>query len=269
MNPKRTRTPSRSTPRDPNTEAAPLPTNDPELAARAVDYVFDILSSAILTGELVAGNVMPQRDLARGFEVPLATVQAALERLERLGILQVLVENEAIEVLDPRHRVQARAQRRGNGKPEPLRAGLEARALLPLPILALAERRLTIEALRSLEKLIKALPEQPERTQARAFRLAFWTQLAEATGDPRLQHQTSWWASLVRELEERRSPDARAAQWVDSTPPVTRSMYYEVLRAFFRRRGAVRAWVSILEHLEARDQRAAHDGTPANTAHNH
>src|SRR5690349_12545600 len=132
-----------------STEGPPQPTfrGAPPLRQRVADHVFDSLARAILNGELKPDEPLAtQRDLAKQFGVSALVVRQAIHRLEDLGLVRVR-QGSATIVLDPNESTDIRLiqLRMELSEPGPLMstAAIENQSLFMVPILILAERRIT------------------------------------------------------------------------------------------------------------------------------
>jgi DNA-binding FadR family transcriptional regulator len=76
----------------------------------------------------------------------------------------------------------------------------EAQVAAVLPILVLAERRITPDELSLLEDFVDALPEPMGVQNHVRFGLLFWKQIARATRNPLWEAQIIQQGSLLREL---------------------------------------------------------------------
>jgi DNA-binding FadR family transcriptional regulator len=82
-------------------------------------------------------------------------------------------------------------------------AVVENRLLFLLPMLVLAERRVTepqIAVLRQLSASMKAAQSTPEMLRLRS---EFWLQIAKATDNPLFQQQVRWFGKLLDKLGQR------------------------------------------------------------------
>jgi GntR family transcriptional repressor for pyruvate dehydrogenase complex len=196
---------------DPTTadEAVPAKTfrAQPATRQRVADHVFESLVKAILNSELKPGDPVPtQRDLARQFGVSALVVRQAIHRLEDLGLVRVRQGSTTI-VLDPNEASDIRLIQLQMELAEPgpaqQAAAFENQALFMMPLLVLAERRITDKELGVLNYLIDQLGEQPTVEAGRRFRIEFWRQIASATRNPLFQQQVRWWSTMVAELDRR------------------------------------------------------------------
>jgi DNA-binding FadR family transcriptional regulator len=179
----------------------------PPARQRVADYVFESLARAILKHELKPGEPLAtQRDLAKQFNVSALVVRQAIHRLEDLGLVRVRQGSSTI-VLDPEEStdirlIQLQFELSVLG-PGLATAALELQSLFLVPLLALAERRITSEELAVLNYLIDSLPPEPSLEQSNQFRVQFFRQVAKATRNELHQQQVRWWGSMARELERR------------------------------------------------------------------
>jgi GntR family transcriptional regulator, transcriptional repressor for pyruvate dehydrogenase complex len=232
----------------------------PAARMRAADYVFETLSRAILSGEVAPGTVLAtQRELSKQFAVSPLVVRQATHRLEELGLVRVRQGSTTI-VLDPGMAADLRILQLQLELATPgdklALAARENQALSTLPLLALAERRISEDQVKRLEQLIEELPEAPSRRDHLLFLTQFWGLISVATQNPMLQHQVRWWSRVMRDLEKRSGPTAMAAR---VAPP---NLYRNLVRALRRKRGAVEVWLKVLDPLfdwtEAQPGHAVH-----------
>jgi len=177
----------------------------PPIRQRVADHVFESLARAILVGELKPGDPLPtQRDLAKQFNVSALIVRQAIHRLEDLGLVRVRQGSTTI-VLDPAQSKDIRLIQMQLELAEPghglATAALEQQALFMVPLLVLAERRITAEELAVLQYLVENLGERPTTEQARRFRIEYFRQIAKATRNQLYLTQVSWWSTMVADLE--------------------------------------------------------------------
>jgi DNA-binding FadR family transcriptional regulator len=190
-------------------EGPPQPTfrGAPPLRQRVADHVFDSLARAILNGELKPDEPLAtQRDLAKQFGVSALVVRQAIHRLEDLGLVRVR-QGSATIVLDPNESTDIRLiqLRMELSEPGPLMstAAIENQSLFMVPILILAERRITDQEIAVLHYLIDNMDEKAPPEGVRKFRIEFWRQIAKATRNPLFQQQIRWWSTLLGELDQR------------------------------------------------------------------
>jgi DNA-binding FadR family transcriptional regulator len=179
----------------------------PATRQRVADHVFESLVKAILTGELKPGDPVPtQRDLARQFGVSALVVRQAIHRLEDLGLVRVRQGSTTV-VLDPNEASDIRLiqLQMELAEPTPVQqaAAFENQALFMMPLLVLAERRITDKELGVLNYLLEQLGDSPTVDAGRRFRIEFWRVIAAATRNPLHQQQVRWWQTMVGELDRR------------------------------------------------------------------
>lgn len=220
---------------------------EPPARLRVADHVFETLARAILNGDLRPDEPLTtQRELAQQFNISALVVRQAIHRLEDLGLVRVKQGSTTI-VLDPNESSDIRLIQLRMELAEPgvglSTAAIENQALFVVPMLVLAERRMTREELTAMEDLVAALPEQPTPDQARTFRIAYWANVAKATYNPLFQQQVRWWSKLVSDLD-RRGRDMRVP-----TAPVKLNLYKQLNVAFRERKGAVQIYLESIQPL--------------------
>ena len=199
--------------------------------------MFETLLRAILHGELRPGEAVPtQRQLSTQFGVSPLVVRQAIHRLEELELVRVR-QGSATIVLDPAKatdvrliQLQLEVARPGDAI---ALAAMENRVLSVLPLLALAERRITPTELQRIERRVEQLGEQPTAEERVAFMADFWEMVALATRNPLLQHQVRWWFRVSRELGTNR---LRTAQ-------LPKAFFLEIVQRLRDRSGAVQLWL--------------------------
>lgn len=136
--------------------------------------------------------------------------------------------------------------------PEPAEVDREQIGLALVPLLVLAERRITDAQLDELDALCASLPEQPTWRQMVDFRIGYWTVVASATRNAIFELRVRSWfkAASVRDGGLR-----------TLCMLTTSSDYRQLARALRARSGAMEYWLNVLEPLfgatETRlDQRA-------------
>jgi DNA-binding FadR family transcriptional regulator len=211
---------------------------------RAADHVFESLSRAILNGQIPPGSVLAtQRELSAQFGVSPLVVRQATHRLEELGLVCVR-QGSTTTVLDPNtaNDVRLIQLRLELATIEGRLAGFahEAQAYSALPILALAERRITEAEIDALAVWIATLPDELSLHEARAFRRKFWAALVRASRNPVLERQVNWWARVMQELEARGG---------GAIPSAHKRNYLGLLRALRKRRGACEYWQKVIAGL--------------------
>jgi DNA-binding FadR family transcriptional regulator len=244
----------------------------PAQRPRVTDHVFEELLGAILLGDFKPGAVVPtQRQLSKQFGVSPLVVRQAIHRLEELSLVRVRQGSPTI-VLDPQDvsdvrliQLQLQAATPGDAL---MLAGLEIRVLSTLPLLMLAERRITDQELAELDALVDSLTDQPSPEELSEFQAEYWERMARATRNPLLRHQVRWWFRILgqvrggamlrtvhaqpqhyrdinRALRKRHGamelmlgPAARLFDWAEAQPGHTRNVEREAKRA--RRTAAAR-----------------------------
>jgi DNA-binding FadR family transcriptional regulator len=206
--------------------------------------VFEALLRAILQGELRPGEPVPtQRELSSQFGVSPLVVRQAIHRLEELELVRVR-QGSATMVLDPSKatdvrliQLQLEVARPGDAI---ALAAMENRALSTLPLLALAERRITAAELQRLERRIEAYREDASAEERTAFQADFWELIAAATRNPLLQHQVRWWFRVSREIGASRTMQ---------TARLPQQFYRELIECLRKRSGAVQLWLERIQLL--------------------
>jgi DNA-binding FadR family transcriptional regulator len=221
----------------------------PATRQRVADHVFESLVKAILTGELKPGNPVPtQRDLAGQFGVSALVVRQAIHRLEDLGLVRVRQGSTTI-VLDPNESTDIRLIQLQMELADPgsvlSAAALENQVLFLLPMLVLAERRITDKELAVLSYLVDTLGESFTTDEARRFRIEFWRQISKATRNPLFQQQVRWWGTLAAELD-RRGQQNRAPITVRKLEP---AFFRRLIVALGERRGVVATYLEWINPL--------------------
>lgn len=180
---------------------------EPPTRQRVADHVFESLARGILKGEIKAGEPLTtQRDLAKQFNVSALVVRQAIHRLEDLGLVRVRQGSTTI-VLDPEESSDIRLIQLQLELAEPgpglATAAIEMQSLFLLPMLILAERRISPEEIASLQRLVDELGDKPSPEVAVKFRVRYFRIIAKATHNELYQQQVRWWATMVRDLEQR------------------------------------------------------------------
>ena len=128
-------------------------------------------------------------------------------------------------------------------------AALENQALFVVPMIVLAERRISSEELDRLDQLVAGLSESPDGDEMRTFRIAYWGVISQATRNPLFQQQVRWWSTMVAEL------DRRGRTMRLPSGPLSLSMYQRLNRALRDRKGAVQVHLeSLLPFLQRMDE---------------
>jgi DNA-binding FadR family transcriptional regulator len=234
-----------------NDESAPASSQtgtfraEPPLRQRVADHVFESLARAILTGDLKPGEPLTtQRDLAKQFNVSALVVRQAIHRLEDLGLVRVR-QGSTTHVLDPNEATDIRLIQLRIELSEPgaklATAALENQVMFMLPLIALAERRITDEELAVLRYITSSLAEDATTEDMLRVRMEFWRQISKATHNPLFQQQVRWWTSLAADLERR----GRSMR-----PPPNRTQiefYKKLTDALAARSGAVLVWLDSMK----------------------
>lgn len=112
----------------------------------------------------------------------------------------------------------------------------EMLGLSVVPVIALAERRITTAQLDALDDLCAGLPELPTAVQMAVFRYRYWTVVATATRNAIFQTRICSWLL-----------EAREACLKCSRPIATGSEYRQLSRALRAGVGAVEYWLALVE----------------------
>lgn len=220
---------------------------EPPARLRVADHVFETLARAILNGELKPEEPLAtQRDLAQQFNISALVVRQAIHRLEDLGLVRVKQGSTTI-VLDPNDSADIRLiqLRMELAEPGPGLSGaaLENQALFVVPMIVLAERRISNEELDRLDELVAGLANNPSGSpsgdEMRVFRVAYWGLISQATRNPLFQQQVRWWSTMVAQLDQRGRTMRLPVQ------PLNLAMYQRLNGALRARKGAVQV------HLES------------------
>jgi DNA-binding FadR family transcriptional regulator len=211
---------------------------------RIADRVFETLLRAILQGELRPGEAVPtQRQLSTQFGVSPLVVRQAIHRLEELELVRVR-QGSSTMVLDPAKatdvrliQLQLEVARPGDAT---ALAAIENRALSTLPLLALAERRITAAELQRLDRRVELYRDDASAEERTTFHAEFWELIAGATRNPLLQHQVRWWFRVSREIGVNRSLQ---------TARLPREFYQELTQCLRKRSGAVQLWLDRVQQL--------------------
>ena len=141
------------------------------LAANATDHVLDAVRTAILTGDLAAGETLRQEELAERLGVSRMPVREAIKRLHAEGLVEVL----------PSRRVRVAALSRDEIEDiYDMRAALE-----PLAV-RLAVPRLTRAQLRDAAHALEAAADEEDAETFGVRNAAFHLSLMSACERPRL-----------------------------------------------------------------------------------
>ena len=217
----------------------------PPVRQRVADHVFESLARAILNGELKPEEPLAtQRDLAKQFNVSALVVRQAIHRLEDLGLVRVRQGSTTI-VLDPNESTDIRLIQLQMELAEPgprmSTAAIENQVLFLVPILMLAERRITEQEIGVLRYLIDGAKEQSAPAEAQKFRIEFWRQVAKSTRNPLFQQQIRWWSTLVADL------DARGVKMRAPAGPLNLDLFRTLLNALSEHKGAVQIWMDAIK----------------------
>ena len=229
---------------------------EPPARLRVADHVFETLARAILNGELTPGEPLAtQRDLAHQFNISALVVRQAIHRLEDLGLVRVKQGSTTI-VLDPNESADIRLIQLRMELAEPglglSGAALENQALFIVPMLVLAERRMSNDEHARIEALVDALPESPTGDEMRVFRVAYWGAISQSTRNPLFQQQVRWWSTMVAQLDQR----GRAMRL--PSQPLNIGLYRSLNKALRERKGAVQVYLdTLVPFLQRMDEELA------------
>jgi DNA-binding FadR family transcriptional regulator len=130
-------------------------------------------------------------------------------------------------------------------QPRPLsRSTREWLATSVLPLLELAQRRITKDELGRLEAIVAMLPDYPPARGGSGFRIRFWLTIARATRNPLIMQNVRRWAHAMRERERRTG--------IDSTGPariIPKAKYRGLLLAMRRGAGAPELWAQVIDDM--------------------
>jgi DNA-binding FadR family transcriptional regulator len=249
-----------------STDESPPPSTfrgAPPVRQRVADHVFDSLARAILSGELRPEQPLAtQRDLAKQFSVSALVVRQAIHRLEDLGLVRVR-QGSATIVLDPNESTDIRLiqLRMELAEPGPAlsTAAIENQTLFLIPILMLAERRITDQEIGVLTYLIDTMKDKPAPADVRRFRIEWWRLISKATRNALFQQQIRWWSTLVGELDQRGMKMRAPAGAFNA------DFYRKLLHALSEHKGAVELFTEsvIKPLLDWSDAERAKIKTPA------
>lgn len=116
-------------------------------------------------------------------------------------------------------------------------AARESIGLLVVPMLALAQRRITEAELDVIDALCVAQPRCATRSETVRFRLQYWTKIIAAAHGSKRAAGMRWWIGAIGELEER----------LETSRPALVEHYQALALALRRRAGAVDYWLMLLE----------------------
>ena len=216
----------------------------PAQRSRVADQVFEALLRAILRGELKPGEAVPtQRGLSVQFGVSPLVVRQAIHRLEELQLVRVRQGSTTI-VLDPNEASDVRLIELQLAVATPgdalALAGIENRTLSALPLIVLAERRISDAMLDEIDAELAKLSDEPSRQELSEFQAVFWLKIAQASRNPLLRHQLRWWIRTVHGLSTRDSIGLPAGEV---------SFYREIVAALRRRSGAVTLFLERIKEV--------------------
>jgi DNA-binding FadR family transcriptional regulator len=212
----------------------------------SVNDVFQALWGAIIRGELAPHSCLPSSsELAARFGVPASEVNATLQRLEELELVR-LQANGRFSVRTSKVRSIARPLRLRVPTSLPDSdadaAAIESHALSALPLLALAERRITAVELEQLDRCVDGMPESQTLYEALSFIVHFWALVARATQNPLCEQRVLHWGQRMRALHVPRGASCKAGV-------VRKSAYRGLVHALRQRSGATRFWLNVVEPL--------------------
>jgi DNA-binding FadR family transcriptional regulator len=219
----------------------------PAVRQRVADHVFESLVKGILAGELKPESQLPtQRELAQQFNVSALVVRQAVHRLEDLGLVRVRQGSPTI-VLDPEEStdirlIQLQMQLSETGS-ELSRAAIENQLLFVLPLLTLAERRITEQEIVVLNHMIDSAGGDATSVDVSNFRVAFWRQIARATRNRLFQQQVRWWTSFVSRVE---SPGASRLNQISK---LEQELYRRMTAALAAKQGTVAIYLAGIKPL--------------------
>ena len=113
-----------------------------------------------------------------------------------------------------------------------------------IPLLALAERRITEGEIERLEALVATLPDYPPVRGPREFRTQFWQTIAEATRNPVVIENVKWWAGAMEEREQLTGDDSSGPERI-----IPKAKYLGLILALRRGSGAPAFWTEVIEEL--------------------
>lgn len=226
----------------------------PAVRQRVADHVFESLVRAILAGELRPDVQLPtQRELAQQFNVSALVVRQAVHRLEDLGLVRVRQGSPTI-VLDPEEStdirlIQLQMQLSETGS-ELAASVVENQLLFVVPLLTLAERRITEQEIAVLNQLIDSVSAEVTPLEVSNFRIAFWRQIARATKNRLFQQQVRWWTSFVSRVE---SPSSSRLNQVTK---IEQELYRRMTAGLAAKQGVVAMYLAgikpVLDMIDAR-----------------
>ena len=220
---------------------------EPPVRHRVADHVFDTLTGAILKGQIKPGDPLPtQRELAKRFNISALVVRQAIHRLEDLGLVRVRQGSTTI-VLDKDDSsdirlIQLRMEMIEPDEADTL-AALESQLLFLVPMLILAERRITTDGLAILKYLVRSVPDSPTAHQVADFRTKYWSQIGDSCGNPLFRQMVLWYRKLAMDRAE------------DNPAPLVLAVYEELNARLADRTNAAQFWTqTVAPVLDAMDQ---------------
>ncbi|MDD9932238.1 MAG: GntR family transcriptional regulator [Myxococcales bacterium] len=179
---------------------------EPPVRQRVADHVFETLARAIFNKELKPGEPLPtQRELAKRFKISALVVRQAIHRLEDMGLVRVRQGSTTI-IHDPAESDDIRLMKLQMELADPAENlasdVFENQVLFLLPMLVLAERRITDEQLAVLDYIVDSVDREDATAEdGKRFRTEYWRQISKATHNSMFQQQVRWWAVMVQSLE--------------------------------------------------------------------
>jgi DNA-binding FadR family transcriptional regulator len=210
----------------------------------SVNDVFQTLWRAIISGEFAPNSTLPPAsELAARFSVSPGEVGETLQRLEELELVRTHADGRAT-VVTSKVRAIGRPVRMQVSAPDndAPTAALESHALSALPLLALAERRITAAELEQLDRYVDGMPESQTLYEALEFCVKFWGLVARATQNPLLEQRVLNWGQRMHALHVPANAACRARV-------VRKSAYRGLVHALRQKSGATRFWLNVVEPL--------------------
>jgi DNA-binding FadR family transcriptional regulator len=167
-------------------------------------------------------------------------VRQAIHRLEELELVRVRQGSTTV-VLDPNEASDVRLIQLQLEVAQPgdalALAGIENRSAMTLPLLVLAERRITAREVRELEVLVDGLSPTPTQKELVEFAAQFWAKVAAATRNPLLRHQVRWWFRVSETFR----PTTE-----NSRPPMSPAIYRCLVDALRDHSGVADVWIKVV-----------------------
>jgi len=113
-----------------------------------------------------------------------------------------------------------------------------------LPLLALAQLRISEKELKQLEAIVATLPDYPPERGSSEFRIRLWLTIAQATREPLIVQGVREWARAMRERERLTGVDATGPAQI-----VPKAKYLGLILALRRGSGAPELWTSVITHV--------------------